>query len=80
MAFVAALAAGAAAAALVLLPFAELLWHSADLRQRAGTSADSFLPRKYGIGVFLPGEFGRPTQTTLELFLLARAFYAGRCR
>ena len=77
VAFVAALAAGAAAAALVLLPFAELLWHSADLRQRAGTSADSFLPRKYGIGVFLPGEFGRPTQTTLELFLLARAFYAG---
>jgi hypothetical protein len=75
--FAAALAGGAAAAALVLLPFAELLWNSADLRQRAGTSVESHLPPKYGLGIFLPDEYGRPTQTPLELFLLARAFYAG---
>ena len=77
LAFAGSLAAGAALAALVLLPFAELLWNSADLRQRAGQSVESHLHAKYGLGIFLPHQYGRPTQTPIDLFLLARAFYAG---
>lgn len=76
-AFVAAVAAGTALAALILLPFVELLASSADIRQRAGSAAASHTQLRYGLGIFLPDEWGRPTQTPIELFLLARAFYAG---
>lgn len=76
-AVVAAGVAGGALAALVLLPFGQLLALSADIHQRAGTAADSHTKVGYGLGIFLPDEWGRPTQTPLELFLLARAFYAG---
>jgi hypothetical protein len=76
-AFVGAVAAGTALAALVLLPFVELLALSADIRQRAGTAGASHTQLRYGLGIFLPDEWGRPTQTPIELFLLARAFYAG---
>jgi Bacterial membrane protein YfhO len=77
VAFTAALAVGAALAALVLLPFGELLWNSADLRQREGTAAESHLPVRNVLEIFFPDQHGRPTQTPLILFLLARAFYAG---
>ncbi len=76
-AFGAALVGGAALAALVLVPFGELLLHSADLRQRAGSALGAHLPLRDLAEVFLPDYWGRPTQTPLELFLLARAFYAG---
>lgn len=77
LAFGAALAGGAALAALVLVPFGELLLRSADLQQRAGSAAGSHLPVKDLVEVFLSDYYGRPTQTPLELFLLARALYAG---
>ncbi|MGI8512793.1 MAG: YfhO family protein [Solirubrobacteraceae bacterium] len=73
----AALAAGVALAAVVLLPLAELLLHSADIHQRAGTAAGARVPERFVLGAALPDYWGRPTQTPLELFLLARAVYAG---
>jgi hypothetical protein len=75
--FVASLAGGTALAALTLLPFAALLLHSADLHQRAGSAASSHVRLKYALGIFLPGQWGKPTQTPIDLFLLARAFYGG---
>jgi Bacterial membrane protein YfhO len=75
--FAASLAGGAALAALTLVPFAELLLHSADIHQRAGTAGNAKVPLKYSLGIFLPGQWGKPTQTPLEIFLLARAFYGG---
>jgi Bacterial membrane protein YfhO len=76
-AFVGALAGGAALAALMLLPFGELLFHSADLAQRRGAAIDKHVQTRWLIELFLPDYYGRPTQTPIELFLLARAFYAG---
>jgi Bacterial membrane protein YfhO len=76
-AFTLALAGGTAVAALVLLPFAELLLHSADIHQRAGVSVDVHLERKWLLEVLLPDFWGRPTQSPITTFLLARAFYAG---
>jgi hypothetical protein len=75
--FAASLAGGTALAALTLVPFAELLLHSADLRQRAGSAATAHVQHKYVLGIFLPGQWGKPTQTPIDLFLLARAFYGG---
>ena len=72
-----ALLGGVALAAVVVLPFLELLLGSADLRQRAGSARDSFTGPHYLLGVFLPDYWGRATGTPLEIFLLARAFYAG---
>lgn len=77
LAFAAALVTGVALAAIALIPFAELLLRSADLEQRAGTAIDSHSERKYVLGLFLPDWYGRPTQAPLQLFLLARAWYAG---
>ena len=76
-AFAGSLAAGGALAALVLLPFVELLALSADIRQRSGLSGSAHAKLGYGLGIFLSDEWGRPTQTPLQLYLLARAFYAG---
>jgi len=72
-----AVVAGVALAALVLLPFAELLVGSADIRQRAGAAKEFFVPRKYLLGAFLPFHWGKPTQTPIDFFLLARAIYVG---
>jgi hypothetical protein len=72
-----ALASGAALAAVVLVPFLELLFHSADLEQRAGSSVDVHMPARYLLGAFLPDYWGRPTGTPIVFFLLARAYYAG---
>ena len=68
---------GAALAALVLLPFGELLLRSADLHQRAGAASDIKTPLKFALGIFIPFQWGKPTQTPLNFFLLARAFYGG---
>jgi hypothetical protein len=75
--FAAAGLGGAALAAISLIPFAELLWHSADLRNRQGESIDVSLDGREAIGVFLPDYWGRPTQTPIRLFLLERALYVG---
>ena len=68
---------GAAAAALTLLPAAELVLRSADLEQRSGEAQHIWTARKFGLGVLIPFQWGKPTQTPLDFFLLARAFYGG---
>ena len=75
--FAAAVAGGAALAAVALVPFLELLWHSADFRDRGGQSIDVHLPTQDALGLFLPDYWGRPTQTPLRPFLLERSFYVG---
>jgi hypothetical protein len=77
LAFGAAIGGGAALAAVSLLPFAELLWLSADLRNRGGDAIDVALEGKEAIGLFLPDYWGRPTQTPIRVFLLERALYIG---
>ena len=67
---------GTGLAALVLLPLAELVLHSADLAQR-GSQPYAVTPAKYLLAILLPDYWGRPTQTELSGFLVQRAFYAG---
>jgi hypothetical protein len=74
--FGAAVAGGAALAAISLLPFLELLLSSADLRERSEASV-YLLERKEAIGIFLPDWWGRPTQTPIRLFVIERALYVG---
>jgi hypothetical protein len=68
---------GAALAAVVLLPVAELVLRSADLTQRAGEAKGIKTPLKFALGVMVPFYWGKPTQTPIDFFLLARAFYGG---
>lgn len=68
---------GGALAALVLLPAAELVLGSADLAQRAGEARNIYTPRKFALGILVPFQWGKPTQTSIDFFLLARAFYGG---
>ncbi len=77
LAFAGGLAGGVTLAAVTLVPFAELLWLSADLRERAGESVDVHLPFQDSLGFFLSDWWGRPTQTPLRPFLLERALYVG---
>jgi hypothetical protein len=77
LAFCAALAGGLALAAVSLIPFAELLSLSADVRDRAGESIDVHLEAKEVLGLFLPDYWGRPTQTPIRPILLERAMYVG---
>jgi Bacterial membrane protein YfhO len=78
LAFLGAAVGGALLAALTLVPFTELLLGSADLEQRSGASVDEYqVRREFALGIFLYDYWGRPTGTSLELFLLARALYAG---
>lgn len=72
----AGLAAGTALAAVALLPFAELLWHSADLATRGDREATR-VSTKYLLALALPEYWGRPTGTVTESFINARAYYAG---
>jgi hypothetical protein len=71
------LAWGAVLAALVLLPVGELVLRSADLEQRAGEAQHIKTPLKFALGVTVPFYWGKPTQTPIDFFLLARAFYGG---
>lgn len=74
VAFGAALAGGAALAAVAILPFAELVLQSADFAHR---SDDPFrLPVEYGVSLMLPEFWGRPDATAFS-FLISRAFYCG---
>jgi Bacterial membrane protein YfhO len=77
LAFGGAVLGGAALAAVTLVPFGELLLHSADFRDRRGYSVDIALDTKAVIGLFLPDWWGRPTQSPIQIFLLERALYAG---
>jgi hypothetical protein len=70
------LAAGTLLAAIVLLPFLELVAHSGDLTERANR-APAHLRRAYLLSVAMPEYWGRPTQVMLEPFINARAFYIG---
>jgi hypothetical protein len=74
---VAGLAWGALLAALVLVPVGELVLRSADLSQRAGEAKGIKTPLKFALGVLMPFYWGKPTQTSIDFFLLARAFYGG---
>jgi hypothetical protein len=77
LAFALALAAGAAVAAVALLPFLELLQGSGDLARRLDTEPGAW-PRKYLGALFLHDYWGRPTQgSTIEPFMVIRGWYAG---
>jgi Bacterial membrane protein YfhO len=74
--------AGAALVAVVLLPFTELLTHSADFGNREGV--DIKLPTSWALAAALPEYFGTPTDASggsVELgaagLFIARAMYAG---
>jgi len=70
-------AAGTALAAIMLLPFAELLTHSSDLAQRSA-DGQGFWPRKYIGALFLHDYWGRATQNSnIEPFMQLRGWYAG---
>ena len=74
--FLGGVAAGTALAAIVLIPFLELLAHSSDLANRAGRE-HAHTPLRFGLALALPDYWGRPTQLASEPFIVTRAFYAG---
>lgn len=72
----AALVAGTALAAVALLPFLELLGHSADLATRENRQPVT-VGLKYVLGLALPEYWGRPTQVATAPFINTRAWYVG---
>ena len=73
-----ALAAGTALAAVLLIPFLELLRESIDLQERSAHPEHQLT--HYLLGVFLPDYWGRSTRGTLIEFpsaLEERAYYLG---
>jgi hypothetical protein len=75
--YVLAFAAGTAIAAIMLIPFAELLFHSGDLSRRQDTEPGSW-PAKYLGALFLHDYWGRATQqSNIEPFMQVRGWYAG---
>ena len=70
--------AGAALAAVAIIPFVELLAHSIDVEKR-GDFGPGHQPARYLLGVFLHDYWGRVTRSPLELLSLLqeRAFYVG---
>jgi Bacterial membrane protein YfhO len=76
MAFAFAFLAGTAVAAIMLVPFAELLRHSNDLARRKADGQGHW-PRKYLGALFLHDYWGRPTQSDIEPFMQIRGWYAG---
>jgi Bacterial membrane protein YfhO len=78
LAFGGAAVGGVALAAVTIIPFAELLWESADLHDRQGDAVDHQpILRDFALGIFLPDYWGRATATPLKLFVLDRALYVG---
>ncbi len=75
-AFGGALVAGAALAAVALVPFVELLLLSGDIDRRGDEAALSVDP-KYLPTLLMPDYWGRPTGYSLGGFYVERAFYAG---
>jgi hypothetical protein len=75
--YVLAFALGTAIAAIMLIPFAELLFHSGDLSRRQDTEPGSW-PAKYLGALFLHDYWGRATQqSNIEPFMQVRGWYAG---
>jgi len=75
--FGAAYVVGTAIAAVMLLPFFELLLNSGDLDRRQGEPS-GFWPRKYLGALFLHDYWGRPTQQSdIDPFMQIRGWYAG---
>jgi hypothetical protein len=74
--FLGGVAAGTALAAVVLIPFVELLAHSSDLANRSGRDP-ARTPLRFGLALALPDYWGRPTQLVSQPFIVTRAFYAG---
>jgi membrane protein YfhO len=74
-AFVAAGALGALIAGVVLVPFVELLRHSADFENRSGN--DSALSLHWGSAIVFPDYLGSPGERGGEGLYVARALYAG---
>ena len=73
---VAGLLAGSALAAIAIVPFVELLAHSADLATRE--QADPLhMDARFLLGYALPEYWGRPSGFQIAGFLVARAFYVG---
>src|SRR5215207_4904498 len=70
------LGAGIVLAAVALLPFADLLRHSADLASREERQPVT-VAFKYVLGLALPEYWGRPTGVISEPFVNARAWYVG---
>ncbi len=62
----AALAVGTALAAITLIPFAEMLSHSIDLKARTAAAEDAHEPARYLLGVFLHDWWGRGSRAPLE--------------
>jgi hypothetical protein len=73
-----ALAAGTALAAAALIPFLELLAHSADVEARSYLGSSHQAPR-YLLGLFLDDYWGRPTRVSLVFpsAMEERAYYLG---
>jgi len=68
---------GSAIAAVMLVPFAELLLNSGDLSRRQGEEPNSW-PQKYLGALFLHDYWGRATQqSNVEPFMQVRGWYAG---
>jgi hypothetical protein len=79
-AFAGALVAGAAVAAVTVIPFVELLLHSDEYGRRLGEYGDAhdYWPRKYLGALFLHDYWGRATQqSNIEPFMQLRGWYAG---
>jgi hypothetical protein len=74
-----ALAAGAALAALTLIPFVELLSHSIDIDARTAAASDAHEPARYLLGIFLHDWWGRGSRVPLEFAssLEEHAYYVG---
>jgi hypothetical protein len=71
-----ALAAGSALAAVAIVPFAELLAHSADLTEREGRSPAE-LEVRFILGFAFPEWWGRPSHAQTAGFMGVRSFYVG---
>ena len=71
-----ALLAGAALAAVAIVPFVELLARSADLIEREG-KLPAELEARFILGFAFPEWWGRPSQPQTAGFMGVRAFYAG---
>ena len=71
------LAVGTALAGVLLVPFGELLFNSADLAERSGTGVDKHVNPSYLLGFFLYDYWGRATDTAISPFLFARSWYIG---
>ena len=78
IAMAAALVAGTGLAAVMLAPFGELLFHSADLAERSGTGIGKHVDPTYLLGFFMYDYWGRATDTPLLLLLFSRSWYIGR--